>query len=88
MSSPYSVSFAERMTRMSAKPMLDVQVCDHCNLRCAGCLHFAPLDAIGSTGDIERFRRRSHPMCRHCDNSALTVEPWGRSKLVAEEWLA
>ena len=30
---------------MSAKPHLDVQVCDHCNLRCAGCLHFAPLAA-------------------------------------------
>jgi len=40
---PYALSFAERMARMAAKPMLDVQVCDHCNLRCAGCLHFAPL---------------------------------------------
>ncbi len=28
---------------MAAKPKLDVQVCDHCNLRCAGCLHLAPL---------------------------------------------
>ena len=28
---------------MTMKPKLDVQVCDHCNLRCAGCLHFAPL---------------------------------------------
>ncbi|MBQ9003795.1 MAG: hypothetical protein IJ087_18270, partial [Eggerthellaceae bacterium] len=40
---PYAVGFAERMARMAAKPKLDVQVCDHCNLRCAGCLHFAPL---------------------------------------------
>lgn len=28
---------------MASKPKIDVQVCDHCNLRCAGCLHFAPL---------------------------------------------
>jgi len=40
---PYVESFAERLTRMAMKPKLDVQVCDHCNLRCAGCLHFAPL---------------------------------------------
>lgn len=40
---PYSLGFAERLAKMAAKPKLDVQVCDHCNLRCAGCLHFAPL---------------------------------------------
>ena len=40
---PYSISFAERLAKMAEKPKLDVQVCDHCNLRCAGCLHFAPL---------------------------------------------
>lgn len=40
---PYSIRFAERLAKMAAKPKLDVQVCDHCNLRCAGCLHFAPL---------------------------------------------
>ena len=40
---PYSMGFAERLAKMAAKPKLDVQVCDHCNLRCAGCLHFAPL---------------------------------------------
>ena len=47
-----------------------------------------PLEAIGSADDIEKFRRRPHPMCRYCDNDALTVAPWGRSELVAEEWLA
>jgi ABC-2 type transport system ATP-binding protein len=26
-----------------AKPYLDVHVADHCNLRCAGCVHFSPL---------------------------------------------
>ena len=43
MRKPYAESFAERLAKMAAKPKLDVQVCDHCNLRCAGCLHFAPL---------------------------------------------
>ena len=46
------------------------------------------LDAIGSADDIENFRRRSHPMCRYCDNGALTVAPWEQSKFEAEEWLA
>lgn len=40
---PYAVGFGRRLAIMNAKPILDVQVCDHCNLRCAGCLHFAPL---------------------------------------------
>ena len=40
---PYTLDFIERMARITAKPMLDVQVCDHCNPKCAGCLHFAPL---------------------------------------------
>ena len=46
------------------------------------------LDTIGSVDDIEDFRRRSHPMCRYCDNDGLTVVPWERSQLTAEEWLA
>ena len=46
------------------------------------------LDSISSTDDIETFRRRSHPMCRYCNNDALTVAPWERSKLSAAEWLA
>ena len=47
-----------------------------------------PLASITSTDDIETFRRRSHPMCRYCDNDALTVVPWGRSELAATEWLS
>lgn len=47
-----------------------------------------PLSSVGSTDDIETFRRMSHPMCRHCDNDALTVMPWKRSGLNADEWLA
>ena len=27
-------------------------------------------------------------MCRYCDNDALTVVPWERSGLAADEWLA
>lgn len=47
-----------------------------------------PLDSIESADEIETFRRRSHPMCRYCNNDALTVVPWMRSELAAEEWLA
>ncbi|MBQ9003524.1 MAG: 4Fe-4S cluster-binding domain-containing protein [Eggerthellaceae bacterium] len=47
-----------------------------------------PLGSIVSTDDIEAFRRRPHPMCRHCNNEALTVAPWEQSKLEAGEWLA
>ena len=47
-----------------------------------------PLASIASANDIETFRRRSHPMCRYCNNDALTVVPWGRSKLSADEWLS
>ena len=47
-----------------------------------------PLDAITSADDIETFRRKPHPMCRYCNNDALTVAPWGQSKFEADEWLA
>lgn len=47
-----------------------------------------PLTSIISVDDMECFRRRPHPMCRHCDNGALMVAPWERSKLEAGEWLA
>ena len=47
-----------------------------------------PLAGIRSAGDIESFRRRPHPMCRFCDNGKLSIVPWRRSELVAEEWLA
>ena len=45
------------------------------------------LESISSTEEIEAFRRRSHPMCRYCNNNALTVAPWERSALAADEWL-
>ena len=40
---PYKESFHERITRLNTARYLDIHVVDHCNLRCAGCLHFAPL---------------------------------------------
>lgn len=46
------------------------------------------LDSIGSVSQIEAFRRRPHPMCRHCDNGALTIAPWKQSGYEAGEWLA
>lgn len=39
----YRTSFAKRFGRLADKPYLDVHVVDHCNLRCRGCIHFAPL---------------------------------------------
>ena len=53
---PYAISFTERLAKMAAKPKLDVQVCDHCNLRCAGCLHFAPL-AEERFLDVDEYER-------------------------------
>lgn len=47
-----------------------------------------PLESIASAEGIETFRRMPHPMCRHCDNDALSVMPWTHSKRVAAEWLA
>jgi len=32
-----------------------------------------PLECIASIENIETFRRKSHPMCRFCDNESLTV---------------
>ena len=34
-----------------------------------------PLASITAADDIETFRRRSHGMCRYCDNDALSVMP-------------
>ena len=204
----YRISFAKRFGRLADRPYLDVHVVDHCNLRCRGCIHFAPLaerrfldegdyardlamlsgvagiegylravvlmsgepllhprlpevmrltrrylpstpvllssnglllrgmsdefwetlvdcgieltlsayplgmdyqallelarqrgvvagdgdwlplDGIDSTAQIDRFRRRLHPLCRFCNNDALEVVEWGRSRLEASEWLA
>lgn len=47
-----------------------------------------PLDSIDMAGQIEDFRRKSHPMCRYCRNEALTVAPWEQSRFSADEWLA
>ena len=43
---------------------------------------------IASVSDLERFRRKAHPMCRFCDNDRLAVVEWGRSRQAPEEWLA
>ncbi|MBQ9003765.1 MAG: hypothetical protein IJ087_18120, partial [Eggerthellaceae bacterium] len=56
-------------------------------------MHDAPVDSlplasIVSADDIETFRRMAHPLCRYCDNDVLTVVPWERSNLSADEWLA
>ena len=40
---PYRLSLHDRIRALMEKPYLDVHVADHCNLRCAGCIHFAPL---------------------------------------------
>lgn len=53
---PYVETFTKRMAKMSAPPTLDVQVCDHCNLCCAGCLHFAPL-AENRFLDLDAYER-------------------------------
>ena len=29
--------------RLNLPPFLDIHVADHCNLGCAGCLHYAPV---------------------------------------------
>ena len=53
---PYTESFVDRLRGLALRPKLDVQVCDHCNLRCAGCLHFAPLapERFLDLGEYER----------------------------------
>ena len=53
---PYSEGFARRLAKMTAKPIIDVQVYDHCNLRRAGCLHFAPL-AEQRFLDLDKYER-------------------------------
>lgn len=40
---PFRVDFPERLRNLALAPALDVHVADHCNLRCRGCVHFAPL---------------------------------------------
>ena len=40
---PFRVEFSKRLRTLALAPALDVHVADHCNLRCRGCVHFAPL---------------------------------------------
>ena len=40
---PFRVDFPRRLRTLALAPALDVHVADHCNLRCRGCVHFAPL---------------------------------------------
>ncbi len=42
-SKTFCMDFSERMRTLALAPALDVHVADHCNLRCKGCVHFAPL---------------------------------------------
>lgn len=39
----FRVDFLKRLRTLALAPALDVHVADHCNLRCKGCVHFAPL---------------------------------------------
>ena len=74
---PFCVGFAERMRTLALAPALDVHVADICNLRCRGCVHFAPLaqkglldldayeadlSAIGAIPGIESYFRGLHLM--------------------------
>lgn len=70
---PYKLSLVERLVRLQRGPGIDVHVVDHCNLRCRGCVHFAPiaeprfldldeygrdLAAFGAIPGIEDYIRR------------------------------
>ena len=37
------LDFAQRLGNLAFGSYIDVQVADHCNLGCRGCLHFAPI---------------------------------------------
>jgi len=53
---PYRVRFDRRLAQLNTRRYLDIHVVDHCNLRCAGCLHFAPL-AQKRFLDLEEYDR-------------------------------
>jgi len=40
---PFRVDFSKRLRTLALAPALDVHIADHCNLRCRGCVHFAPI---------------------------------------------
>ena len=52
----YRESFEKRLAQINTIRYLDIHVADHCNLRCAGCLHFAPL-AEERFLDLEEYDR-------------------------------
>ena len=39
----YKLPLTERIARLHRKPGVHMHVVDHCNLRCRGCTHFAPI---------------------------------------------
>ena len=46
-----------------------------------------PLASLETTDQIEAFRRKAHPLCRHCANDRLTIAAWERSTGDASEWI-
>ena len=46
-----------------------------------------PLASLETTDQIEGFRRKAHPLCRHCANDRLTIAAWERSTGDASEWI-
>ena len=40
---PYKLPLTERIACLHRKPGVHMHVADHCNLRCRGCTHFAPI---------------------------------------------
>ena len=60
---PYVLDFAQRVRNLSFGPYIDVQVADHCNLGCRGCLHFAPI-AEPRFLDLDEFERDLRELAR------------------------
>jgi len=52
----YKLPLADRIARLHRKPGIDVHVADHCNLRCRGCVHFAPI-AEPCLLDLDAYER-------------------------------
>lgn len=48
---------------------------------------YLELSALCSVEDIDRMRRRAHPMCRYCATSLDERIAWQRSTATREEWL-
>ena len=52
----YKIPLTDRIARLHRKPGIDVHVADHCNLRCRGCVHFAPI-AEPRLLDLDAYER-------------------------------